>query len=787
MNRLPYPYSKHAIKAWDRAVDWIVPIYEDLYLSRSGTHGQERQKASLAVAAFDHTTTRARGGPEPQRHRHYVWVNACRKTDGSFTALDTREFLNWVRSLGPILNTQFAYELRRELGVALEPQRDEKGRIRPATVSGVPKELVEHWSSRSRELKEALSISGQRGDLWRENFSAQARALAAQLIREPKKEVPPQKVLLAEWARTATEFGYTSENAVALCGKAKPIRLPREYRAAWKEALKALTRNDTRFTKRELIREICERIQHHGADLGKLLPRIDRDLSRSRSIVTLGERDRETVYTTKAVLRQERALEKEFQKLLKTPGATVPANILDPILQKHGFLSPEQSAAVTFLATKPASVRPLVGVAGSGKTTALSVLRQAFEASDFKVVGAAIAGIAAEELSSKANIPSRTIASYMWKIDDGLKSRVKRAVRREWAKILKAFGRERPESLRTLFDKKTVLVIDEAGMLHTKATLKLIRHVRECGATVILCGDPSQLQPIEAGAPFARLLKQTACAELLTNRRQKDALDRVAAAAVREGEVAAAVTNFKERGRIKVSETREGAMNALVRAWVKAGGLDHPSENLIYADMRSDVQAINDRCQKQASMKRVTPGKWIKLSRQAVVDGRNFNEGDYVRFSAPIYEYGILNGYRGKVVSIGGLPSNRTISVRLDPKHSPRKPTGRLVTIPLSALTRDNFCLGYASTISSGQGSDTTTAFVLVGSRMTSQQTFYTTITRGKAATKIFVDKLHAGEELRDLHRQVARSRKKEMALDVLDSGRAAPEFSREIDRSRKS
>lgn len=787
LNALPSAERKLALNAWEKAIERLIEFCEDLYLARSGVHGQDRQKAFLAAGSFQHHVTRARESLEPQFHKHVVVCNTCQREDGTFGAIDTRELLNWCRPLGPMISTHFAWELKKVLGVSFEQYLDERGRIRPATVPGVPKGLVETWSSRSRELKEAIALSDNRGDLWRESFSSKARAMAARSIRGPKKDVPPLKELMAEWTKTAEAHGYTSDMAVAACHTAKPVSLPRAYRSAWKESLEALTKTDTRFTRRALVKEICERIQHHGADLGKLLERIDRNLSRSGSVVVLGERDREIVYTTKAVLKQERALEREFERLLKAPGATVAASILEPLLAKHERLTPEQKAAVTHLATNGASISALVGVAGAGKSTALGVLREALEGAGYRVIGGALAGIAAEELSGKASIPSRTIASYLWKIDDGLRSRVKAIVQREFRKILIALGQGGQDESHSQFSKKTVLVIDEAGMLHTKATLKLVRHVRESGGTVILCGDPSQLQPIEAGAPFARLLKLTKCAELLTNKRQHDALDRLAASAVREGDIETAISAFVKRGRIKVLATREGAMNALVRAWTKSGGVDAPGDNLIYAETRSDVRSINDRCQKQALAKGNRPGGWIKLTPRVEIDSRSFNVGDYVRFSEPIYEYGILNGYRGKLVSIGRHQGSVTLSIRLDSKHSPAKAHGRLVTIPQKALNHRNFGLGYCSTIHSGQGSDTSKAFVLVGSRMTSQETFYTTITRGKTATKIFVDKLHAGDQLEDLHRQVARSRKKEMALDVAETRHMTPEISREIERSRKA
>ncbi|MEI4600223.1 AAA family ATPase, partial [Klebsiella pneumoniae] len=82
----------------------------------------------------------------------------------------------------------------------------------------------------------------------------------------------------------------------------------------------------------------------------------------------------------------------------------------------------------------------VVGYAGTGKSAMLGVAREAWESAGYQVQGLALSGIAAENLESGSGIASRTIAS----------------IEHQWGQ-----GRE-------LLTDKSILVIDEAGMIGTR-------------------------------------------------------------------------------------------------------------------------------------------------------------------------------------------------------------------------------------------------------------------------------------------------------------------------------
>lgn len=136
----------------------------------------------------------------------------------------------------------------------------------------------------------------------------------------------------------------------------------------------------------------------------------------------------------------------------------------------------------------------IIGPAGTGKTFCLDAVRDAWEASGHRVVGAALAARAAAQLELGAGIPSQTADRLL---------------------VALAGGKQR-------LDARTVLVVDETGMLGTGRLAALIAEAEAANSKVVLVGDPKQLPEIDAGGLFASLAHRLGHAELSRNRRQRD-------------------------------------------------------------------------------------------------------------------------------------------------------------------------------------------------------------------------------------------------------------------------
>src|SRR5207248_10083293 len=82
------------------------------------------------------------------------------------------------------------------------------------------------------------------------------------------------------------------------------------------------------------------------------------------------------------------------------------------------WLTPGQEAAVRGICSDRHRVSLVLGVAGSGKTTAIRCVAEAYAAAGYQVVGTATSGQAARTLGREADIPeSRTLAPLLWRLD----------------------------------------------------------------------------------------------------------------------------------------------------------------------------------------------------------------------------------------------------------------------------------------------------------------------------------------------------------------------------------
>jgi ATP-dependent exoDNAse (exonuclease V) alpha subunit len=356
------------------------------------------------------------------------------------------------------------------------------------------------------------------------------------------------------------------------------------------------------------------------------------------------------------------------------------------------------------------------------------------------VIGAALAGKAAQGLQAGSGIPAATVHRRLLDLDAG----------------------------RLVLTDRTVLVVDEAGMLGTRLLARVAARARRADALLVLVGDRRQLQSVEAGGGFAALGERVGRAELAHITRQREQWARDAVRAVVAGNPMPALRAFAERGLLTVADARRAAACALAADWAAAGGTTDPANHLILAGTNREVALLNALCQSERRRAGFLTGPSVR------VGAEEFCVGDRVLFTRNSRALGVTNGSLGMVCRAD--PARSLLVVRLD--------AGAVVTVLLGDY--QHVRLGYAVTTHKAQGATVPHAYVLAGGSMTDRELAYVQVSRARGTTRIYTDRLSAGDELGELARGFARSRRRRLGHDtfrgVVSAG-AGLSLSDEVDR----
>jgi len=686
-----------AVKA---ALDYLE---ETVGYSRRGQNGRELQRSGLAFALFEHSTSRAM---DANLHTHALLMNVAVRPDGFTGAATAYGMFQAKMAAGALYRAHFSATL--EIGCGIPVERDRFA----FAITGIPKDLVRERSKRREDVEAELARQGESG--------ARASAMAAVITRGSKGFVS-RPDLFQDAEDAGGRFGFHRDDADGLFGRALIQRdKGEELRRAAVVAAETLTSGQSYFTEMEFFRRASEECQTRGLLAPEIREFVSNHLSNSPDIVRLGSFRGQVRYTTKEMFEREADLMRDVEILRSNTRHQLSADNVLKQLSRDSGLSEEQTKAFFHITYETGAIAVVSGVGGSGKTRMLKEARIAWEREGLLVEGAAIMSRAANQLESESGISSKSVAKLLYDINQG----------------------------QARLNEKSVIVLDEAGMVGTQDFGKLTKAVKDANAKLVIVGHRKQIQPIDAGAPFAEIGERVGQAELKTSRRQKEPWMRDAAEAMSQGNADDALRAYASRGYLSVSRTQAEAMRSLVEKW-RADGL--PSKDtLILAGTRREVSELN----RLAQATRLESGH---LSGPSIEHrGSRLFQGDRVQFEKTSRARGIDNGDRGTIESINSV--DRTVRVRLD--------GGERLTVAVSDY--QEISLGYASTTHKAQGATTRNAYVLVGGHMQDRELSYVQISRAQDQTHLFATQAVAGDTLTELARSMSVSREKDMALSIL-------------------
>jgi conjugative relaxase-like TrwC/TraI family protein len=635
--------------------------------SRGGRRGRAAvatPTSGLVYAVTRHGTSRE---GDPHAHDHVLVANVCEMRDaaGGYKALKSDELRDRDEAATMVGRLHSAAKAVG-LGYAIETDQGRSGRARDWRIVGIPTEVCEVFSKRSDQIADYLEEMGY--------SSYRARNVAARRNR-PIKRFTGTDQLLGRWIAELEVHGWTLDRLVASLdharrqcrGLAPPLtageveRLAAElldpegeFMARWKV-----------FDRPRLVAEIAPLL--YGHDPAELNRVVDRVLASALVVPLIGIAGAaEQPYTAAAVLATEQTIAYALEGFTRRRAPAVAQELVDQAAaakqaQLGHRLSAGQRRAVERICGLGRAVDVIVGVAGSGKTTALDVAARALEAAGYQVLGTATSGQAARTLNHHARIPSGTVRSLLWRL----------------------------EHRQVTLNERSVLVLDEASLTADIDLARLLLAVNRAHGKLVLVGDPRQLAPVGPGGALQALVDRHP--DLVTvlhqNLRQRDPAERAALHHLRAGNVQAAVCYYAANGRIRTAPSRTETLATMVDAWATDTATGH--DTLMLAWRRNSVADLN-----RLARVRAEQAGWLTGPDLATPDGRGFAVGDPVVTLAPNHDGKLVTSQRGRVIAINQRAQTLTIATD----------DGRRAILRRGALDADHLDHGYALTVHRQQG-----------------------------------------------------------------------------------
>jgi conjugative relaxase-like TrwC/TraI family protein len=715
--------------------------------SRRGHGGEGLSRVTFVAALFEHGTSRAQ---DPQLHTHALLLNIGRRLDdGSFGTLRSRDVYLHKMAAGEVYKAALAHELR-VLGFGLE--RTDAS----LEIAGVSRRLIEHFSKRRAEIEAAMSAAGVEGPRAAEFFTLSTRKVKEHVARD---------TLFAAWREAGHSLGLDVTKLPRAPQQEFSHEEPAFVRLTAGKAISALLEQRSFFYERDLMRSVLEQTRHRGLPLDLITKMVDGALCDERRIVTLPPDGPHTRFTTREMYQTEERLLGTAEALIKRQSPVVSESLVAVTLDAHRHLTDEQRNVVRALTQRPESLQLVEGLAGTGKTSVLRAASEAWRIAGFEPVGCALAAKAKAELSRSALIGSLTAAKlvkYLDREEAGLLGGFVRDIGRLRDAFFKELRAERAprrapvqkeQGQRPLLTDKSVLVIDEAGMLGTRMLEKLLSHASRAGARVVMVGDSRQLQPIDAGGPFKSLVDRHGATQLTQIVRQEAEWMRTAVREFAEGDSRAALTRYAEHGRFALAETRDDAMRLLVARWAKERPVDL-ADSLFLTSTRHDAGRLNALAQAhRLELGELTPGSDVARGE------KRFFPGDRVLLTRNDARLGVFNGDFGRVITAS---RDGTLGIELD-----RRQDGRSVLASVNLGAYPDVDLGYAATTHKAQGSTVQDLFVLAGGPMQDRELTYVQMSRHRGNAFIVGVANDIDTAFADLVRSMGLSHQKLMAHDL--------------------
>ena len=339
-------------------------------------------------------------------------------------------------------------------------------------------------------------------------------------------------------------------------------------------------------------------------------------------------------YTTAAMVRMEREVVVRMQEGNRrdySDPMLVSSQVRIATEDRHPELNTSQRQAVDEIFLSREKVVGLDGIAGAGKTTTLSVIREGAEAEGFRVEGFAPTSRAAQKLA-EAGFETSTLQKHLTR-------------------------GQQPDT-----GEKRLYVLDESSLASTRQVHEFVNRLHP-NDRVLLVGDRRQHEAVEAGRPFAQLqdagMKTVKLEEIV---RQRDPELKQVVEQLARGEVRAAIQNLDRQSRVHEIQGHDERIAAIAKEYAKSPGntLVVSPDNRSRAEINQCIHAELQRgglvSTEEHNIRTLVPRQDLTGADRTWAE--RYDVGDMLRYSRTSKETGIGKGEYAQVKSIDA-PNNR--------------------------------------------------------------------------------------------------------------------------------
>src|SRR5450631_2194041 len=344
-----------------------------------GNHSPETT-GSFIAAKFEHDTARPVDGyVAPQLHTHAVVFNVTERDNGQPRAIQPHSLFASQQFATAVYQSELTYKLR-QLGYEITT-----GRSGAPEIKGYTQEYLDASSPRSQQIRAYLERTGRIGK--------EAAEIAAHSTRD-KKEIHSLRDVMAAHRALAAEYGNQAEAVV---------RAARDRAQHQEQPVNALDRvresltfsRDKNFEREAVVDEralIRDGLRRGMGEITHVQVRTNLDarlasgefqtVERSQSLPARQFTTAKTIEAEHEIVRRVREGQSQIEPVLTRQQAVTFAD-------QHPHLNRAQMTVVEDVLSSPDRIQGIQGFAGAGKTTTLTVVRDAAESHGYAVEGLA--------------------------------------------------------------------------------------------------------------------------------------------------------------------------------------------------------------------------------------------------------------------------------------------------------------------------------------------------------------------------------------------------------------